>query len=105
MQVKKKASKQDKDYRKLKEAEKAQLKTVVERAVVESATTVKQKTVSKTLAPTLENAQDERYKLPIAEIKADLVKNILYVAGALVFLVILQRTNFGVEQVRQLLKF
>jgi hypothetical protein len=105
MQVKKKQTQVEKDYRRLKEAEKAQLRTVVERAVAASENKLNSPVAEKKASPVLDttkNTKSDRYKLPIKDIKVDLVKNIAYAAFAVALLVALKVTNIGFDQVKGL---
>lgn len=47
----------------------------------------------------------EKYKLPIGEIKKDVAKNIGYTVFVMVLLVIMQKTGFGYQEFRALLRF
>ncbi|GEM_PF-6107091 len=67
---------------------------------------VKQNVVAAVAQTTSTQAQpDEKYKLPIAEIKMDLLKNIGYTAFAIIAVMTLKYTGFGLNLVQKFVKF
>jgi len=100
MKKKKKISMQQKESRRVQEAEKALGKSY----------TLNRQTpfvsVTKSNGPIhVQAAKETSYALPIIQIKKDLLGNVLFMVFSVGLLVVLRITNFGFEQLRPFLKF
>ena len=99
MTQKKKLSREEKKQRRLKEMQKAASR--VDTRVTLKTAEVSDKAVSSP-GKSLEKSQ-EKYSLPIKEIKSDLWKNLGFTVFAVCLVVVLKVTGFGFQEIKHLL--